>query len=399
MSLIPVGKHDTQFDISDELRLIVDKVVDWQKLANNHFIKMVEMGRQGRNVGWSTGIPNMDMHTHGKHRGRYYLIGADSGVGKTTFGDFIHLLESYRYAKAHGLKWYCYYYSFELAHAEKIARWVSYYLAIEYGVTYPSNFMLGRINGNLPTDEDMVYIRIGYAFVEEMLKHMIIIEDSVHPTKIFHDLIDYHYEKYGTIERNKPTGNAKKGSIIGYTAHPGEELAMVDVFVDHLALTHGEQGLDTKGTIDLLSKYAVALRNLFGTTFTFLQQFSTDMQTWHRNSKKITDKFIAPQRLDFGDSKYTYRDADVVYGLVNPYQFELETYFRYEVEKFQGYLLGIHIMKNRYGTSSVMVPVFLNPLTGIFEQMPKATNEIAMERFIDKASKIVELCQKFSPKV
>jgi hypothetical protein len=401
MNPTTTGRLDeyNEYELSDELYEIVSKVIDWESLEQGHFMRLVEYGRQGHNVGWANGFNRLNNYLHGKHRGRYYLIGADSGVGKTTYADFSHLLEQYEYVKAHGKKWYCYYYSFELSKTEKIARWVSYFIYKKYGQVFPSNYIIGRIQGNLPTDKDMELIRIGYAYVYEMMKHITFIEDPVHPTKIFMDLRQHHYGKYGTIKEGPVQKGKKHGPILGYTPHPGEENAMVDVVIDHVALLHGEQGMDTKQTIDLMSKYAVALRNMFGTTFTILQQFSTDMQTWHRSAKKITDKFISPQRLDFGDSKYTYRDADVVLGLVAPHQFDLETYYRYDIASLKGCMIGTHIMKNRYGPSAVMVPMFMNPLCGVLQELPKETNELALEPFITQSDKIEELCQKFSPKM
>jgi hypothetical protein len=398
MSTSPGINQYDEFDITPELRSIVDRVVDWESLEQGHFIAQVEKGRQGFNVGWANGFTKLNKYIHGKHRARYYLIGADSGVGKTTYADFSHILEQYEYVQKTGKPWYCYYYSFEISKSEKIARWVSYFIFKKYGKVMPSNFILGRISGTHPDDEDMRLIRIAYAYVEQMMKHIVFIEDPVHPTKIFSDLINYHYEKHGKIIRSAPTNEKKQGTVKGYIPNPGEEHAMVDVVIDHLALLHSEQGFDTKQTMDLMSKYAVALRNLFGTTFTMIQQFSTDMQGWHRNSKKINDKIIAPQRIDFGDSKYPYRDADVVLGLVNPYHFDLETYFGYEVPRFEGSLIGVYIMKNRYGPSSAAVSMFMNPLVGVFEEMPLSNEGFLLETFYDKATEIAKLCQKFSPK-
>lgn len=385
-------------DISPELRSIVDRVVNWEELETNHFIRQVELGRQGMNAGWGNGFSRINNHLHGTHRGRYYLIGADSGVGKTTYADFSYLLEQYEYALANGLQWHCFYYSFELSKLEKIARWVSYYIAKKYGIIYPSNFILGRIHGKTPTDEDMHYIRLGYAFVSKMMTNMTIVEDAVHPTRIFMDLKKY-YRENGTMVEEKPAAGKTHGRILSYTPGPKIANGLVSVVTDHVALSHSEQGLDTKGTIDLLSKYAVASRNLFGTTWIIIQQFSTDMQTWHRSAKKITDKFISPQRLDFGDSKYTYRDADVVLGLVAPHQFDLDTYYGYKVSKLEGYLLAVHIMKNRYGTSSVMIPVFMNPLCGLLEELPAPTEQFLLEEYYEKTEEIFKLCQNFSPQV
>jgi hypothetical protein len=46
-----------------------------------------------------------------------------------------------------------------------------------------------------------------------------------------------------------------------------------------------------------------------------------------------------------------------------------------------------------------MVPMFMNPLCGVLQELPKETNELALEPFITQSDKIEELCQKFSPKM
>lgn len=398
MNPIAATKSDEELIIDPDLKEIVSQYIDWENLPRQHFLRQVELGRMGKNIGWGNGFKRINNYLHGTHRGRYYLIGADSGVGKTTYADFSYMLELYEYARAHNKKWYCFYYTFELSKTEKIARWVSYYLHRKFNIIMPSNYILGRISGNLPSDKDMEYIRIAYAHVERMCRHVTFIEESVNPTSVLVKLRD-HYKKIGTVHEGPKFQGKEYGPIIGYTPNPGEEDSMTTVFLDHLALTHHEQGLDNKGTMDLLSKYAVATRNLFETTWVILQQFSTDMQSWHRSARKVTDKFIAPQRLDFGDTKYTYRDADVVLGLVAPHQFDLDKYYGYDIERLITSMLGVHIMKNRYGPASVMLPMFLHTLSGVLEELPTDTHELSLEEYFNHASKLEQLCQKFSPKV
>lgn len=44
---------------------------------------MVERGREGKNIGYSTGIPKLDEYTGGVRRGIYTLIFGLSGAAKT----------------------------------------------------------------------------------------------------------------------------------------------------------------------------------------------------------------------------------------------------------------------------------------------------------------------------
>lgn len=45
--------------------------------------KAIEAGRQGKNIGISTGIPKLDSYIGGLQKKTYYLLFSDSGGGKT----------------------------------------------------------------------------------------------------------------------------------------------------------------------------------------------------------------------------------------------------------------------------------------------------------------------------
>ena len=48
------------------------------------FFQLVKEGREGHNIGLSTGSPKLDLYTDGVLPGTSYLIGGASGSGKST---------------------------------------------------------------------------------------------------------------------------------------------------------------------------------------------------------------------------------------------------------------------------------------------------------------------------
>jgi hypothetical protein len=110
-----------------------------------------------------------------------------------------------------------------------------------------------------------------------------------------------------------------------------------------------------------------------------------------------------PQRIDFGDSKATYRDADVVIGYVKPAIFDYSEFMGYPVIADDGDCLGQSLviqclMKNRYGPSGRMCPLFLDGLSGHAYDLPTTPNNpFLMKEWYDKADKIEKLCQVYSP--
>lgn len=367
---------------------------NWDK-EPDEFVKSVEKGRQGLSAGFDNGLVRINDLIYGTHRGRYYLIGADSGVGKTTLADFMYVICLWLACKAQGVPIRIVYLSFELSKREKIARWVSLFIKFLYDLEIPSDYIMGRMKNLTLSDDHLNLVKMAKRYVNEFLKDCEVIQGSVHPTWVLNHMIEVH-EELGKVHRLTSKDPKKKGLVTGWT--PKNPNQVVVLVCDHLALTHPEQNANLKATIDKLSNYAVMLRNTFDDIIVFLQQFSTDLVSSHRASKK-GDSYIVPQRLDFGDSKYTYRDADVVFGLVSPIMFDEKTYKDYDIERLYNYFLACHVMKHRYGPANRMIPLFMNPIAGTFKELPKdPLNELAMEPWYKEVNRLEQVGSLFIPK-
>lgn len=376
----------------------------WEDRPANDFIHMFKSGQRGDNVGLGNGLTMVNRYIYGTHRARYYLEGADSAVGKTTISDFKYILKGYEEAQRLKRRFKVFYCSFEIGRVDKIGRWVSYYIFLKFGVRLPTDYILGRIEGMIVTKEHEYMVMYAYGEVMKMMECISFVDTMIHPTKIFEDLITFHYEKEGIVERapvsKEDEKKGKKGFIKGFK--PKDHMCITILLIDHLALAAHESGLDTKGTMDKLSKYAVVLRNLFGTTIVAIQQFSTDMMSAGRQMQvKKNEAMLAPSRLDFGDSKATYRDADVVHAYIRPSQ-HVGEFYGYNVSKDLGLgdcMVVNYLLKNRYGPANRMIPLFLDGCTGFVYDLPdNPTNLVAMQPWYDKAQEIEKLCRVFCPK-
>jgi hypothetical protein len=378
---------------------------EWETLPANDFIHMFKAGMKGENIGLGNGLNNVNKYIYGTHRARYYLEGADSGVGKTTISDFKYILKGYEEAKRLKKKFKVFYLSFEIGKPDKIGRWISYYIFTKFGLRLPSDYILGRIEGNLVTKAHEKLVMRAYADVMKMMECISFVDHMIHPTKIFEDLITSHYENEGIVERapisEEDAKKGKKGFIKGYKAKNGSSMTIL--IVDHMALAAHESGLDTKGTMDKLSKYMVVLRNLFGTTCVAIQQFSTDMMSASRTMQvKKTEAMLMPSRLDFGDSKATYRDADVVHAYMRPGQ-HIEDFFGYNTRKArEGGLADCmvvnYLLKNRYGPANRMLPLFVDGCTGYVYDLPLDSSDAVMNDWYNRAIEIENICQTYCPR-
>lgn len=362
----------------------------WETVDQDNFIDRVRRGREGLNEGLDNGLNRINKYIHGTHRGRYYLIGADSGVGKTTICDFMYLFSIWMACRKAGVKLYIKYFSFEISAAEKKAKWVCQWIKRIYNIDLSADYVMGRIPGKRLTDEHFKMVLRAYGVVEEMMKDIEIIDHLLHPTGMLNTLIENHYEKIGTVIRDTPKEGKKKGMIRGYKGK--DPTAVTLAVVDHMALINIENGATvTKQIMDRWSLYSVQLRNIFGTILINIQQFSTSMMSAYREQKK-TEAAIAPQRLDFGDSTYTYRDADVVFGLVKPIQFSLPMFQNFNLREELGtYFLALYLMKNRYGPADRVLPLFINPLAGMFWDLPESSADPSLKFYNDEAKRLDQL--------
>ena len=238
------------------------------------------------------------------------------------------------------------------------------------------------------------------------MKDIVFLEDGAHPTAIFENMIQNHYEKHGKVNRADVNAEekkkGKKGRILSYTPNDPDMYTML--VIDHLALLNSEMGLNLKGTIDKMSRYAVILRNMFQCTCVFIQQFSTDMLQVKKDKMQQLDSTkkegaITPNRLDFGDSKTSFRDCDIALGIVKPSHFGLESYssistVRVSLGGLGDFMVVMTIMKNRYGMSNRYLPLYFNPIAGVVEDITFGT----LDSFYDKAVQLNEVCESYFPK-
>lgn len=378
---------------------------NWQEEAGDSFIHMYQAGRHGKNYGWGNGLDHINNYLYGTHRARYYLVGADSGVGKTTISDFMYILKAYEEAKRFNKRFKCFYCSFEISKPLKVARWISYYIFCKHGVRLPSDYILGRIKGHLVTEIHDPMVKEAYAVVDDMFTYIEFINITHSPNYIFDTIVSGYFDKIGKVEwTTVDADDAKKGvraNVKKFTPHDpvafNETMNML--YIDHAALADEEPGFSSlKKNLDLLSKRCVVLRDKFMMTIVFIQQFSTDLLSAGREmSMRKSFESLRPTRQDLGDSKATFRDADTVLGYIAPGK-NLPEWEGYDLSPsgFGTYLVIAFIMKNR-GPSDKIAPLFIDPITGYIYDAPYPYNPIAGEPLLEMAKEINKTWRLYSP--
>lgn len=328
----------------------------------------VIQGLQGKNAGIKcSDLPEFNRVLKGIQKARYYLIGAESGAGKTTFGDFAFVLDLYFECKRREKKLIIPYWSYEISKIPKRAKVAAYLINKRHNYRISSGKILREDEDEKMTLEELKLVHSVEAEVEQFFKDIIFIDEPTNPTGMYKFWFAL-MEEHGTFQYEEYQIDGKpRHKIVGYTSNDPDLIILT--VIDHIALAHLERGYDLKTNIDKISEYLVYFRNRCGMSALVIQQFNTELSSTYR--KQQTEHSISPQRLDFGDSKYTYRDADVVLGLVDPALYDVSKISVYETGRMNDKLRALFIIKNRYGSANIRIPMLIDPYAGIFYELKK----------------------------
>jgi len=379
---------------------------------DDDFVMHIERGRDGKNLGLFRGLRRLDKWVHGTHQGKYYLYAGTSGSGKTTKVDF-DLIHTWLSAKKAGKPIKIFYCSFEVSKLDKMAKWCSTFIKLKFDVDLATDYILGRIEGLRLSDTHLELVKEGYKMVKEFMKDVILVDHPMNPSGIFLGLIDTHFSKYGEVLRAPLTDDDKKknrkGKIIGYKNHTLDLITIL--VIDHLSLLAHELGLNKHDLISEMSKKIVTLKNVFNCTTFAIQQFSVGLleasrEMIVRNKGKNVEHLITPDKEDLADCKSTFNDADYVEAFVVPNKFGLVNYMSFKCivpthDEYSDSGLGTffviqYLMKNKFGPDQKKCPLFMNPVSGVYYDLPLEFGQ--EETWYEMAKQLDKLCLEYSPK-
>ena len=327
----------------------------------------IKAGLNGDYSGLNNGFDRLNNYIFGVQKSCATLIGGDSGTFKTTLLDYI-ISNAIDDAINKDIEIEVFYYSFEIDKLSKQCNWLSRAVYNKYGEIIPPKTIKGLGDCKLTEDQQKL-VNDCIPDVEEAFNKINFTWDPVNPTGIYKQLFKY-FESKGEIlyEPYKDEFGKDQKRITGYV--PKNPKSYVICAIDHLALMKEERSFDTKQNIDKMSEYNIFLRNTFGLTSFFLQQFNDGLSNVDRAKFKGID--LSPQKSDFKDSRNPYQDSDLVIGLMNPFKLDMMSYNKYDVKKLGKNLVGLKILKNRLDEDNLSIGLFANPVAGKFTELPLA---------------------------
>lgn len=346
----------------------------------------IQQGLEGKFRGLKNGFKDINKYIFGIQRSCYTLIGGESGCYKTTLLDSM-IANAIEDSIGNNIDLTIFYYSFEIDELTKQSNWLSRAVYNKYGIIIPPQKIKGlgydpknpdTFSNRLTTEEEGI-VKSCIPDVEQMFDKIKFIFDPLNPTGINKQLFK-HFEGQGKLLTESYTDehNQTKQRIIGYK--PNNPDSYTINAIDHLALAKEEQGFNLKQNIDKISQYTINLRNIFGLTSIYLQQFNDSLSSVERSKLKGVD--LSPQRSDFKDTRNAFQDSDCVIGLLNPYAIDMPTCLGYNVDKLDNKMIMFKIIKNRLAASNIAKGLYVKPEAGTFLEMPNP-DSLLMKKYYE----------------
>ncbi len=325
----------------------------------------VEKGLGDFNRGIPMGFDRLTRYV-GIRKGMYYLIGGNTGSGKTSFIDDAFVLNPVDWAMskegiASGIKVKVWYRSMERSRTYKLAKWVARKIFLDQGITIPVGKLLGW-NEKMTKDEHDLFLYYK-DYIDQLSEIVTIIDGPENPVGIAKELKAY-------AEANGEIQQLDKWNKI-YVPNDPTQITMV--VVDHIGLLKTTKDQPTKkDAIDKMSDELRFARDFYGYSPVVVSQFNRSIS----NPARIKNGDVEPQLEDFSDSSSTQNDADVVMALFDPMRYKVADPSGYDLDKLKDqygakYFRSLRLIKNSYGADDVRIGLaFLGEL-GLFKELPR----------------------------
>lgn len=308
-----------------------------------------------------------------------YLIGAATGVGKTTLAQemfTIDPIEWYLNNQSSNIKLSVIDFFMERRQVDYTAKWISRMLFQDHGITLPSQRIIGREYGKRLTVGEHELIKGYYAKLNEWEKDdlLIIHEGSKNPTGISLYLEKFA-EKHGIIYKKDKADKSIDNILTTVTYEPNHANHIVIIVTDNFGILAPEGDGKVKTVVDKASRCMREARDWYGFSNVIIQQLNREIDSVGRH--KMPGELI-PKLSDFAASSQTQNDADVVIALFNPFDYAVteKSHLGYDVQrfkddKFRTFYRSLHILKNSFGSTGIGFPMALQPEYGLFKTLPR----------------------------
>lgn len=317
----------------------------------------------------------------GTEQKKYYIVTANTKVGKTQFANFLFVFTNIIYAYEHPeqIRLKIFYYALEETPEDITLRFMSFLLNKYANIRISPSDLAS--SANVPLD-DKVLEALELPQIKNLLdfydKH-VEFSPTRNPTGINKEVRNFMLDN-GTVHYKKVTikdeyGRTKEVDKFDYY-EPNDPDLYTLVIVDHASLLQPEQGLTDKTKIDKMSEYFVELRNKYFVSPVLIQQQTADRESLDA----FKENKLRPTAQGLADSKYTGRDCNCLIGVFNPFKHELPEYKKYDITKLQDNARFVEIILNRGGSCGGIVGLYFDGVTCNWAELPKPNDFTSLNK-------------------
>ena len=332
----------------------------------DEFFQLVEEGRKGRNIGLPIGSPKLENLIDAYLPGTSYLIGGSSGSGKSTYAlwTFVYNpLISFMKGEHPERDPHWLMFSLEMTRSQVYAKLVSMYIMDTFNIELKFKRIFSRGKDCILSDSEFELLKKSSDFIKLLDERLTFYEGSL-TESIYLKEVKKELLKYGTFSED------------GYT--PNNSQQIIGVLVDHFTLVKASHGRSKKEEIDAISRDSVMLRNKTKIMSPIhIAQFNRDSANQERMKQNLQD----PSSNDFKDSGSLYEDSQVVLAVFSPFKYKLATYRKYSIKELEQCFIGIFLLKSRFGTSDIMIPMGFYGDCSHYIELPKPDTIIDYEMY------------------
>lgn len=254
-------------------------------MITESLLHQIDIGREGRQWGYSMGLPKLEEIIDGVSRGVYTLLFSQTGSGKSSLALYSYIFRPLMEHLDDG-NFLVSYFSLEMSSEMLYAKLLSMYIFEKYGKELSTKEILSKKKNYVLSDEDYHIIQECIPWLQQVEKVVKVYDKSLSAGSLYTILMK-ELEKLGTFKEDE----SRKIYI------PNNENLTHLVVIDHLSLCRRSEGRTLKEEMDLISSYLVTLRNMCKISPLVIMQANRNSTSMDRrkeglNNLRIDDKLI-----------------------------------------------------------------------------------------------------------
>lgn len=364
-------------------------------------LQELETNKRLREEGKHINIPfpfrRFAQYIPGIQKGRYYLVTANSKVGKSKITDFLFVYNPFFLVRnTHtDIRLKIFYFTLEMSKEEKIKEAISHFLyrKSKGSIKESPEVLSSQFENYILGDDVLNQIQTLGDIFKDFEATVEFIDDIRNPTGIYNYVRNYaqshgetitkkHIFKYKDDEGNVVEEEKEINDY--YVPHDPDEYVMI--IIDHASLITPEK-IDGKmqnlqeAMNNLSSNYLVKIRNKWNYIPVLIQQQAAAQES----VENFKLNKVQPSLEGLGDSKIVGRDPDLILGLFSPFRYRIKDYSGYDLTKLRDNHRELSVIANRRG-SAVSTQLYFDGAVNHFYELP-ATGTSDLENLYRKIEK------------